>query len=467
MVLKHVGTAHNEDELLILKEVASQWMTDNPHQPQLFSHNVPTQQFNVLKSFEYRGICYTFAYEFLNRLCAHFQFTTLKSQLLVDLVIMRIFEPTSKLRSLSLLSQYFGIQYSEKVLYQSLHKFPALKQSVEEKIVAIAKNEFGFDFSFVLYDVTTLYFETFKSDRLRKPGFSKDNKSQQPQIVIGLMVTPQGFPVSYEIFSGNTFEGMTFLPSILAFKSLHQIETLTIIADAAMLSISNIQKLIDHKLTYIVGARLGNISSDLLKIIDTNIMRMDTSTMRTDTDHGTLICSYSKKRYAKDLSDMNKQIKKAESHVQTPGKMKRAKFVSTTADRVSLNDALIAKTKKLLGVKGYYTNLKNVSDADIIAHYQSLWNVEQSFRVAKSDLASRPIFHRKETSIQAHMLICVMALALSKYIEVKTKRSIRSVLDVCRTVTDALLIHRVTNTKNIMRAPIPEEMQKIQDMLSH
>ena len=281
------------------------------------------------------------------------------------------------------------------------------------------------------------------------------------------MVTSQGFPVSYEIFAGNTFEGTTFLPSILSFKSLHRVETLTIVADAAMLSLNNIHKLIENNLTYVVGARLGNIGTDLLKIIDEKLVRADTSTMRTDTEHGTLICSYSKKRYAKDLSDMNKHIKKAEKEVETPGKMKRAKFVSTTMEKVSLNDALIARTRKLLGIKGYYTNLKNVSDPDIIGHYQSLWNVEQSFRMAKSDLASRPIFHRKETSIQAHMLICVMALALSRYIEIKTKRSIRHVLDMCRTVTDALLVHRATNTTNIMRAPVSEEMREIQEMMSH
>lgn len=467
VVLKHIGTAKTEDELFTLKEIALKWIGNHPRQTQLFSPHVEAQESDMLKAFEYRGIHYTFAHEFLNTLCEHFQFTTLKSGLLTDLVIIRIFAPASKLRSLSLLSEYFDINYSEKQLYRSLGKFPALKQSVEEKMVAIAKKEFGFDFSFVLYDVTTLYFETFKSDELRKPGFSKDNKSEQPQIVIGLMVTPEGFPVSYEVFAGNTFEGTTFLPSILAFKSLHHIETLTIVADAAMLSKGNMQKLVENGLTYIVGARLGNISSNLLTIIDTNIVHMDGCTVRTETEHGTLVLAYSKKRYAKDLSEMNKRIKRAESLVRTPGKMKRAKFVSTTADTVLLNETLIARTKKLLGVKGYYTNLKNVSDTDIIAHYHRLWNVEQSFRIAKSDLASRPIFHRKETSIRAHMLICVMALTISKYIEIKTKRSIRSVLDICRTITDALLVHRKTDTKNVMRVPIPEEMLEIQKLLSH
>jgi len=465
-VYKHLGSAHTEKELQKLKGAAAAWILANPPQAQLFYDDTGSGHI-LLKDCEYQGIHYRFAYEFLNRLCEQFQFTTLKSGLLVDLVSIRIFEPTSKLRSLSLLSKYFNINYTEKTLYRSLRKFPALKQSVEERMVAIAKKEFSFDFSFVLYDVTTLYFETFKSDELRKPGFSKDNKSQQPQIVIGLMVTPQGFPVSYEVFAGNTFEGTTFLPSILAFKSLHHIETLTIVADAAMLSVSNIQKLLEHKLTYIVGARLGNIKADLLTTIDTNITRVDTSTMRTETERGTLICSYSHKRYAKDLSEMNKQIKRAESLVQTPGKMRRAKFVSTATDTVSLNEALIERTKKLLGVKGYYTNLTDVPDVDITAHYHRLWNVEQAFRIAKSDLASRPIFHRKETSIRAHVLICVMALSLSKYIEIKTDQSIRSVLDVCLAVTDAVLIHRRTGESIVMRSPVSEEMATIEKMLSY
>lgn len=466
-VYKHLGSAHTEQELQKLKQSASAWILQNPHHPQLFPLSVLDASRILLKDCEYCGFHFTFAYELLFRLCEHFDFVALKSPLLIDLIIIRIFEPASKLRSLTLLENYFNIHHIEKTLYRSLRRFPALKPSVEEKMIAIAKNEFGFDFTFVLYDVTTLYFETFKSDELRKPGFSKDNKSQQPQIVIGLMVTPQGFPVSYEVFSGNTFEGTTFLPSILAFKSLHKIETITIVADAAMLSLVNIEKLIENKLTYIVGARLGNISSTLFQTIDTTLLRNDGATIKTKTLHGDLICAFSKKRYAKDLSDMNKQIKKAESHVQAPGKMRRAKFVSTTADTVSLNDALIAKTQKLLGVKGYYTNLADISDTDVIAHYQSLWHVEQAFRIAKSDLASRPIFHRTQESIRAHILICVMALSLSKYIEIKTNRSIRSVLDVCRSITDAVLVHRTTGEKIVMRSPVPEEMKDLEKMLSY
>ena len=466
--LKHIGTAHTEEEMTGLKSVAEAWIMAHPPHPQLFTLKVePPPSPVFLKDCRFQGIWHTFTYELLHRLCTHFHFTHLKQRILVDLVIMRLFEPVSKRRSLTLLARYFGIEYSENILYRALRTFSSLKESVEEKTVAIAKKEFGFDFSFVLYDVTTLYFETFEADEMRKPGFSKDNKSQQPQIVIGLMVTPQGFPVSYEIFAGNTFEGTTFLPTILAFKKLHKVDTLTIVADAAMLSLDNIEKLTAEKLTYIVGARLGNISPTLLNTIDISLLHVDGATTRTETQHGTLICSYSKKRYSKDLSDMNKQIAKAKNQVQSPGKMKRAKFVSVSTGKVSLNDELIAKTKKLLGVKGYYTNLAKMTDADVIAHYRSLWHIEQAFRIAKSDLATRPIFHRKEESIKAHILICVMALALSKYIEIKTKQSIHSVLDACKSVTDARILHTVTNKIIVMRSGIPDEVKSIQEILSH
>lgn len=462
VVVKHVGTAHTEEELLQLRSRAERWILEHPPQPSLFSSPVVD-----LRDCEYRRTLFTFTYEFLCRLCKHFQFTAFNDRILIDLVIMRIFEPASKLRSLSLLSKYFAIEHTELTLYRHLCHFPKLKDAVEQKMVAVAKEEFGFDFSFVLYDVTTLYFETVRTDTLRKPGFSKDNKPLQSQIVVGLMVTPQGFPVSYEVFAGNTFEGKTFLPSIRAFKELHKIETLTIVADAAMLSLENMRELAKEGLTYIVGARLGNIPSKLLETIDQRLEREDGKTMRTAAPQGTLVVGFSKKRYAKDLSEMNKQIKRAEQQVAFPGKMRRMKFVSVESEKPMLNNALIAHRRKLLGVKGYYTNLNDVSDTDIIAHYHSLWHVEQAFRIAKSDVVSRPIFHRKETSIRAHMLICVMALAISKYIEIKTGRSIRSVLDACKLVTDAVIVHRPSGRQIVMRSPIPDEVAEIERLLSH
>lgn len=465
-ICKHIGSAHTAADVRRLRDAARAWMLTHPPQAQLFATPTEASGF-LLREYEYRGVHCRYAYELLYRLSERLGFVALRDVILTDLVIMRVFEPASKRRSLTLLAHYFGIEHTEQTLYRHLRRWPRLKSAVEARLVAVAKREFKFDFSFVLYDVTTLYFETVRTDALRQPGFSKDSKSQQSQIVIGLMVTPEGFPVSYEIFAGNTFEGVTFVPSILAFKALHQIETLTVVADAAMLSLANMQALAAHGLTYIVGARLGNISADLLATIDTGLERTNLQTMRTATLHGDLILGFSQARHVKDLRDLTKQIAKAQRQVEKPGMMRRARFVSVAGGKPSLNEALIATRRKLLGVKGYYTNLQNVSDAAIIAHYHDLWKVEQAFRIAKSDVVARPIFHRKADSIKAHLLICVMALAISKYIEIKTTRSIRAVLDACRRITDATLQHRATGEIVTMRSPVSAELAEITRRLSY
>jgi transposase len=200
--------------------------------------------------------------------------------LLNDLVGIRIFEPASKLRSLELLEQFFGISHSRKTYYRIAPACIELKQIVEQKVVDFAKEHYSFDFDIVFYDVTTLYFETFEEDELRKNGFSKDNKSQQPQILVALVVTKEGFPIAYEIFSGNTFEGHTLIPVIKDFIDRNKINTFTVVADAAMISSENIAQLTQHGLNYIVGARMGNLSAELLETVDKQIARQDDMSIR-------------------------------------------------------------------------------------------------------------------------------------------------------------------------------------------
>jgi transposase len=326
----------------------------------------------------------------------------------------------------------------------------------------VAKEEFGFDFSLVFYDVTTLYYESFEADDLRKPGFSKDNKSQQPQIVLGLVVNADGFPVSYEIFEGNKFEGHTLIPVIKAFKKKHEISTLTVVADAAMISQNNVKALEENNLNYIVGARMGNISPKLISEISNKISGKDKATMRIKTDLGNLVCDFSQKRYAKDKREMEKQVKKAENLINDPAKAKRAKFVKSGVTAYELNKELLEKAKMLLGIKGYYTNLgSDTNDLTIIAHYHSLWHVEQAFRVAKNDLSTRPIFHFKKEAVQTHILICFMALAISKYMEIKTKMSVKRITTSLKRVTDAILVDKVTSKRTTMRMNMNEEVRDI------
>lgn len=294
-----------------------------------------------------------------------------------------------------------------------------IKEPIAQKILSIAKKEFNFNFSLIFYDVTTLYFESDRGDDFRKPGFSKDNKFHQPQIVLGLIVTKKGFPLWYQIFEGNKFEGHTLIPIINDFKKKHKIDTITVVADAAMISSENIRLLSSASLNYIVGARLANLRLSLIKTVSIKLNRSDGMTIRVKTELGDLICEYSEKRYRKDKREMDNYIKKAESLIKEPGKIKRAKYVKVQNQSYQLNKPLIEKNELLLGIKGYYTNLEQseVEDKTIIEHYHNLWQIEHAFRITKSDLQIRPIYHRKKEIIEVHVLICFMALAVCKYIK--------------------------------------------------
>lgn len=464
IVAAHIGSAHSQEELTALKKTASVWIKKASKQCSLFPLTANSNLVSLDKC-QYLGVRYGFIHETLNQLIKHFGFYSLtENKMFADLVLIRIVEPASKLRSLELLKELFGISYLRKDFYRYLPEFIQLKDKVESKVLALAKKEFSFDFSLVFYDVTTLYFESFESDDLRKPGFSKDNKSQQPQVLIGLIVDAQGFPVAYEMFEGNKFEGHTLIPVISTFKRKHGINTLTIVADAAMISLDNVRALNANKLSYIVGARIGNLPIKLINKISSGLGQKDGNSLRVETEHGTLVCDFSIKRYRKNKADMNKQIIKAKKLLADPSKTKRAKFLKSKGkSKLELNNELIEKTKLLLGIKGYYTNLseKNADNQTIISQYHNLWRVEQTFRITKSDLEIRPIYHFKEQTIKTHVLICFMALAVCKYMEIKTGKSTRQIVRILKSVTDARIKNILTGEEITMRSEITADIKEI------
>lgn len=463
VIVKHIGSGTTDEQIGALCEMARVFIADYTQQSSLFEEINPNGDAVLVSQCEYIGIYYTYLYDILRAVQGQLGYALEVDTLLNDLVLMRIVEPASKLRSIELIDTYFGIKHRRQRYYEAARRWLNLKETIEKQTLRFAQKRYDFDLSLLFYDVTTLYFETFTEDELRKNGFSKDNKSQQPQILIALMVTPRGFPIGYEVFSGNTFEGHTLIPVIRSFIKKHKVKHFTVVADAAMISTDNVEALRAEKINYIVGARLGNVSADLLMEIDTKLSRTDGNTIRLKTDNGYLICSFSKKRYSKDKYEMQKQIDRAKALLDQPSKVKRMKYLKSDNSNMILNEKLIEKTTKLLGVKGYYTDIEeSVSDnATIIGRYHDLYKIEQAFRVSKHDLQTRPIFHFKQEPIQLHILICFMALAVSKHIEIMTGLSIRAFLTDCKKITDARLLNKITGREIKMRAAIPVHLQNL------
>jgi transposase len=454
-VLKHLGSGDNKEEIEILKEQATNWIKQELNRTGLFQDN----EDSFFKNYQYEDFTYRFAYEFLEKIYLKFNFNKHLDWQVKDLIISKILEPGSTRHCIDFLEEFLDIKHSQTRIYNWFKIFDEkLKDNLEKEIIEIAKNEFDFDFSFVLYDVTTLYFESFKNDEFKRPGFSKDNKHNQPQIVIGLVVTKEGFPVHYEVFKGNTFEGNTFLPIILDFKNKHDIKSLTVVADSAMLSKQNIELLKLNNLNYIISARLFSLTNVVLENIYKNTPKNDRETIRIDD----LILEFSSTRFKKDKREMEKQIEKAKQYENTKtSKISKLKFLKNDKVNYFLNEELIDRNSKLLGIKGYFTNLKNSTNREIVDYYHNLFKIEHAFRIAKSDLEARPIYHHKENSIKNHILLCFVALSISVFLELRTELSIRHIVKVLKTITDAKIQNKITGEILINRKILSKEAEEL------
>lgn len=456
-VFKHIGSSKDSRELDLLKQLAQNWITSKTIQTSLF----PEQKQKVLNvdMDQCVAVSHTFSYQFFISCFEECGLSHLP-KLLLDLTVMRLIEPASKQRSIELLSHYFGIHYSQR-FYRNIPKFIKLKSVIEQCAYKVAQEKFNEPFYFVLYDVTTLYFETFKADELKIQGFSKDNKSLQPQVVIGLLVTQSGFPLTYEVFSGDTFEGKTMLPIVENFISMHPQTKPIIVADAAMLDEERLAELRQKKISYIVGARLANIKLSLIKQINQDVANKGGAISRFNSKHGYLICDFSLKRYKKETNDLHKLILKAEELVAKQSSGAKAKFVKKISkEKIELNIDLIEKRKLLLGIKGYCTDLQEnqLSNKQVIERYHKLWHIEQSFRMSKFDLQARPIYHRNEDAIRSHILICFVALIAEKYLELTTKLSLRDIRFLVWNITETHIQDKLSKEIFKFRSPTIEIM---------
>ena len=468
-IAKHIGSAKNEEELNRLRLAAKHYIRDHEPQRSLFSDQTADHPVDF-KRIEVTRTSHCFARNVLLTLANQCHLDGL-DRLYLDLAIMRIIEPCSKLRSVQLLEQYFNVSYTRYV-YECLPKLLNQYRLIEAAAIKTAKS-FNEQFTLLLYDVTTLYFETHKpDDELQARGFSKDDKSKQPQVVIGLLVTAQGFPLIHDIFKGNTFEGHTLITVLKKFQDYYHTNKPIIVADAAMLSKINRSVLEEAGYRYIVGARLANTKPTFIKHLCEHLPKKDGAVMRFSYPNDTydIVCTYSQSRYKKDKREFDKQIEKASALIARREPGRRAKFVKKSKEvnqPYLLDETLKEKTEHLLGIKGYCTNIPVdvLTNEQIVLYYHELWKIEQTFRISKSDLKARPIFHHSHDAIRAHMLICFMALMMGKFIEIKTGFSLRRVRDLLWQVQEIYLQDPVSGQERMVLTQHPPELKHILDLL--
>jgi hypothetical protein len=426
--IDHIGSAHSESELETLLALAGQRLRGD--QLSLFAEPVSPLKISLKQSVS--SVLLQVLSEQYNLL----GFNQLKDEIFAYLCIARIVEPTSKLDSLRVLSELGVSRLDRNQLYRCLGQ--VIPQNYRGIVTdqcfahAVAKG-----ISLILYDVTTLYFETPEEDNYRKSGMSKERRLE-PQILIGLLVDQSGFPLGLHSFEGNIAETNTILPVLEAFKEQHNLHDITVVADASMLSSKNLKALTKAGYTYIVGSRMHKIPYDIAEYQKTQGLT-DNQIITTPIEGSQrVIYQYREKRAKLDIRNIEKQITKAEKIISGKITVHKAKFLSAKTKEKKLNQTLIDKAKALVGVKGYVTNL-NLPDEQVITAYHQLWHVEQSFRMSKSDLKARPIFLYKRDSIEAHLTIVLAALAMGKMIELRTGISIKRFVNTLRPIRSGVV----------------------------
>lgn len=351
-------------------------------------------------------------------------FNAVGEDLFRHLVIARLAFPLSKLKTIDYLYRFQGVQLNINSIYRFLDKLNReLKEQVQQIAYQYTLQLLNNKISIVFYDMTTLYFEASDEDDLRKAGFSKDGKHQNPQIYLGLLVTVQGYVIGYEIFEGNIFEGHTLIPVIQKMSQKFKLSNPIVVADAGLLSKANISGLEQHQYEYILGAKIKTegwaVKNQILSahLSDGDLMVVDKGNCK-------LIVTYAGNRAAKDAHNRKRGLQRLEKQIKS-GKLTKAQINNKGYNKylaMKGNVSIEIDYEKYEqdgcwdGMKGYITNSR-LKPTAIVENYKHLWQIEKAFRMSKTDLRIRPIYHRLADRIEAHICISFAAYAIYKDLE--------------------------------------------------
>ena len=383
----------------------------------------------------------------------------IRNRMFRNIVICRLFNPGSKLKTVDYMERYLHVTYSVDQIYRFLDNLcyrkdegeksndgrkpetalgenestsppPAkanptdFKTRVEDIAYSYTKKVVGDGISVCFYDMTTLYFEAAEEDDLRKCGFSKDGKHSCPQIFLGLLVASGGNPIGYEIYEGNIYEGHTMIPLIRKLASRFGFDKPIVVADAGLLSKTNIEELTKDGYLYIIGARPKSESDKVKEQILSLGMKYG-DVVEIEKEGGVrLVLSCTEKRARKDAHNRQRGLARLQKkmaggrltkqNINNRGYNKYLKMEGEVT--ISINMEKYEADAAWDGIKGYVTNTTLAKD-EVIANYSNLWFVERAFRMNKFDLAVRPIYHRLRNRIEGHICICFTAYTIMLELE--------------------------------------------------
>ena len=311
-------------------------------------------------------------------------------------------------------------------LYRALSVLEKHKDEIEMDLFWHDRDLLSSEVDVVLYDLTTLRFESTEAVGLRQFGYSKERRSDCTQLVLGLLLRPDGIPVGFEVYPGNTFEGKTIASIVEKMRSKFSVRRFIFVADRGLFSAKNLEELRgknpEHQGEFIVGMKLGVFKQRHDEFYDlSKYKRINDELAVFETEHegDRCIITWSKVRADRDAkarADILEKIKKKLASKKVTAK----NFVSnsnyqkyltglTDGQTPQLNQAAIDQAAKKDGFFGVITNIKDMDAADIVTNYKNLWIIEDAFGEIKGNLKARPVFHWSDKHIIGHLTMCFMA----------------------------------------------------------
>jgi len=448
--IKTIGVGKEKADIDLLYQQGKKWIAAHCCEVDIFDIHAKEQEEKQVTKYllsNIENVLLNGTQLILNEVFKIVGFESVNDDILKSLVIARLSQPMSKSATVDYLKSHFDQDLQLHKIYRYLDTlYDTQKDRIQQISLEHTKKILGGKIGLMFYDVTTLYFESDYGDDFRETGFSKDGKHSQPQVVLGLLVSKDGYPLTYSLFNGSQYEGWTMIPLVEDFVKRFDLNDFIVVADSGLMNKKNIALLDSGGYKYIIGARIKNENEKTKEWI-LSLEKRDGEFYEMKKNDTRLVIGYSENRAKKDRYNREKgvqRLKKAykSGHITKENINKRGynKFLEISDNvKVFINHEKINLDEKWDGLKGYITNT-NLSPREVYKQYSELWVIERAYRITKGTLEMRPMFHFTPRRIEAHVCICFVAYKVYKELERILKisnlgLSVDNVLNVAKTVT--------------------------------